>query len=63
VITAVRGALSITGVGGVVADRRVVVRLSLPGFSLHDAHSPPIDETNSNTPYGSSAHLARSFHD
>ncbi len=62
-ITAVSGALSTTGVGGVVADRCVVVSLSLPGFSLHDAHIPPINETNSNTPYGACAHLARSFHD
>ena len=62
-ITTVRGALSIIGVGGVVADRCVLVSLSLPGFSLHDTHIPPINEANSNTPYGASAHLARSFHD
>ena len=51
-ITAIRGALRLTGVGGVVAYRRVMVRLSLPGFSLHDTHIPPINETNSYTPYG-----------
>ena len=54
-ITAVRGAVSLTGVGRVVADRRVMVSLSLPGFSLHDTHIPPINEANSYTPYGALA--------
>jgi hypothetical protein len=57
VIAAVRGAIYLTGVGRVIAHRRVVVSLALSGFSLHDAHSPPIDETISYTPYGALAGL------
>jgi hypothetical protein len=55
VIKAVRGAIRPSGVGRVIAHRRVVVSLTLSGFSLHDAHGPPIDETISNTPYGALA--------
>lgn len=62
-ITAVSGAVSLTGVGGVVAYRRMVVSVPLPSFSLHDAHIPPINETNSYTPYGAPVCLARSFLD
>jgi hypothetical protein len=58
VITAVRGAFHFTGVGRVIAHRRVVVSVTLSGFSLHDAHSPPNDETISYTPYGALAGLA-----
>ena len=57
-IAAVRGAIYLTGVGRVIAHRRVVVSLALSGFSLHDAHSPPNDETISYTPYGALAGLA-----
>jgi hypothetical protein len=45
VIKTVRGAVGLTGVGRVIAHRRVVVGLALTGFSLHDAHGPPIDES------------------
>jgi hypothetical protein len=56
-ITAVRDAVYLTGVGRVIAYRRVVMSVTLSGFSLHNAHSPPIDETISNTPYGALAGL------
>ena len=56
-IAAVRGAIYLTGVGRVIAYRRVVMSLTLSGFSLHDTHSPPIDETISYTPYGALAGL------
>jgi hypothetical protein len=55
VIKAVRGAIHPSGVGRVIAHRRVVVSLTVSGFSLHDAHGPPINETISNTPYGAPA--------
>ncbi len=58
-IAALRGALCVTRVGGVVAYRRVVVSLSLPGFSLHDTHIPPFNETNSHTPYGALAQVTQ----
>ena len=54
-IKAVRGAIRPSGVGRVITHRRVVVSLTLSGFSLHDTHGPPIDETISNTPYGALA--------
>ncbi|MFI5036375.1 MAG: hypothetical protein ACHQFZ_09260 [Acidimicrobiales bacterium] len=54
-IKAARGAVHLTGVGFEIAYRRVVVSLSLSGFSLHDAHGPPVDETVSCTPYGAIA--------
>jgi hypothetical protein len=57
VIKTVRGAIYLTGVGRVIAHRRVVVSLALSSFSLHDAHGPPIDETISYTPYGALAGL------
>ncbi len=40
------------GVSGVIAYRRVMVRLTLSRFSSHDAHGPPIVEVISYTPYG-----------
>jgi hypothetical protein len=55
VIKAVRGAIRPSGVGRVIAHRRVVVSVTLSGFSLHDAHGPPIDKTISNTAYGALA--------
>lgn len=53
-IKAVCGAIR-SGVGSVIAHRRVVVSLTLSGFSLHDTHGPPINETISNTLYGAPA--------
>lgn len=38
----------------------MVVGLTLPGFSLHDAHGPPFDETISSIPYGVRASLRSS---
>jgi hypothetical protein len=35
-----------------IAYRRVMMNETLTGFSLHDAHGPPFDETISYTPYG-----------
>jgi len=52
VIEAVRGAVHLFGVGRMIAYRRVMMNETLTGFSLHDAHGPPIDETISYTPYG-----------
>ena len=54
-IKTVGGTIRPSGVGSVIAHRRVMVSLTPSGFSLHDAHGPPIDETISNTPYGSLA--------
>jgi hypothetical protein len=52
VIEAIRGAVHLFGVGRMIAYRRVMMNETLTGFSLHDAHGPPIDETISYTPYG-----------
>jgi hypothetical protein len=52
VIEAVRGAVHLFGVGRMIAYRRVMMNETLTGFSLHDTHGPPIDETISYTPYG-----------
>jgi hypothetical protein len=52
---AVRGTIRPSHVGRMIAHRRMVVSLTLSGFSLHDTHGPPIDETISNTPYGALA--------
>lgn len=54
-LKAVRGAVHLTGVGRVIAHRRMMVSVALSGFSLHDAHCPPIDKTVSYTPYGALA--------
>jgi hypothetical protein len=43
---AVRRAIYVTRVSRVIAHRRVVVRQTLSGLSLHDTHGPPIDGTN-----------------
>jgi hypothetical protein len=56
-LKAALGALCVAGIGRVIAYRRVVVGLTLPGLSLHDAHGPPFDETISSTPYGAHASL------
>jgi hypothetical protein len=42
-IKTLRGAAHLTGVSRVITHRRVMVSLALSGFSLHDAHVPPIN--------------------
>lgn len=38
-----RRSVRLTGIGRVITHRRVVVGLTLSGFSLHDAHTSPIE--------------------